>query len=179
MGYTTDFSGELEFNKELTEAQIKTINDFGQERHDGAGSKCPGAWCDWEVTEKYLWHNGGEKFYDYVEWLQHLIDNFFSKWGVLLNGEIYWSGEDSKDNGTIAVVDNIVDAESTGDKIQQLEEALDAVLSKTTNKLPLFMGINKLLDKKLKVILTTAASNPASTAALVLCAVIVTKFITL
>lgn len=70
----------------------------------------PGLWCQWEITEdgtELRW-DGGEKFYNYIEWLRYYIKHFFSKWGVLLNGEIYWEGEDSEDLGKIVVKDNVV-----------------------------------------------------------------------
>ena len=52
--------------------------------------------------------DGGEKFYDYVEWLQYLITNFYGPWGYTLNGQIAWSGENSGDVGRITVKDNVV-----------------------------------------------------------------------
>jgi hypothetical protein len=72
----------------------------------------PGLWCQWEIEaegEKLCW-NGGEKFYDYIEWLRYLIDRFFEPWGCKLNGEIEWSGEDSNDKGKIRVKNNKVKA---------------------------------------------------------------------
>jgi len=54
-----------------------------------------------------MW-DGGEKFYNYVEWLKYLINHFFEKWGVKLNGEVYWKGEDGEDMGKIVVKDNWV-----------------------------------------------------------------------
>jgi hypothetical protein len=73
--------------------------------------KCqPSLWCQW-VTNKdgtrLMW-DGGEKFYNYCEWLNYLINHFFEKWGVKLNGEVYWTGEESKDMGKIVVKDNKV-----------------------------------------------------------------------
>jgi hypothetical protein len=70
----------------------------------------PGLWCQWEVSEdgEVLVWDGGEKFYNYVEWLKYLIKTFFKPWGVVLNGEIYWEGEDSSDMGCIVVKDNKV-----------------------------------------------------------------------
>ena len=70
----------------------------------------PGLWCDWVLTEDgtYLQWNGGEKFYNYVEWLEYLINNFFVKWGIELNGEVYWYGEDKDDIGKIEVENNKV-----------------------------------------------------------------------
>jgi hypothetical protein len=70
----------------------------------------PGLWCQWTIDEDgtHLVWDGGEKFYNYVEWLKYLINHFFEKWGVKLNGEITWEGEDSKDMGKIVVVNNVV-----------------------------------------------------------------------
>jgi len=70
----------------------------------------PGLWCQWILnsTGTGLEWDGNEKFYDYIEWLNYLIKNFFEPWGIKLNGKIKWSGEDRKDTGTITVKDNIV-----------------------------------------------------------------------
>jgi hypothetical protein len=72
------------------------------------GDSLPGLWCQWTVNregDRLEW-DGGEKFYNYVEWLQYLINHFFEKWGVKLNGHINWSGEDRADVGRIVVKDN-------------------------------------------------------------------------
>jgi hypothetical protein len=70
----------------------------------------PGLWCQWEITEdgtELKW-DGGDKFYNYVDWLRYLINRFFEPWGNKLNGEIEWVGEDSSDLGMIEVKDNKV-----------------------------------------------------------------------
>lgn len=90
-----------DFNTRLNENQRRTE----------AGECQPGLWCQWVVEgdyEQVLQWNGGEKFYNYVEWLKYLINHFFSKWDVKLNGEIKWFGEDRNDIGQILVVDNVV-----------------------------------------------------------------------
>ena len=70
----------------------------------------PGLWCQWTINEENeLEWDGGEKFYEYTAWLKYLIEHFFSKWGVILNGEIEWQGEDPDDIGKIVVKDNIVE----------------------------------------------------------------------
>jgi len=68
----------------------------------------PGLWCQWTVTDDgtTLEWDGGEKFYDYIEWLAYLIENFFVPWGRKLNGTIDWDGEESDDRGKIVVNDN-------------------------------------------------------------------------
>lgn len=64
----------------------------------------PGLWCQWIINEdNELEWDGGEKFYNYIEWLEYLIDKFFFKWGVLLDGEITWQGEENTDMGMIVV----------------------------------------------------------------------------
>lgn len=72
----------------------------------------PGLWCQWvpdETGEAILW-DGVEKFYEYVAWLEYLIEHFLKPWGYTLNGEVSWQGEDSDDRGTIYVKDNMVRA---------------------------------------------------------------------
>lgn len=78
-----------------------------------SGTCQPGLCCQWIVKEdeggnQVLMWDGGEKFYNYVEWLKYLIVHFFEKWNVKLNGEIEWAGEDINDRGKIVVKDNVV-----------------------------------------------------------------------
>lgn len=77
----------------------------------------PGLWCQWvieqetdengEEIQKLVWDEN-EKFYNYVEWLKYLINHFFERWGVKLNGKIKWSGEEPSDVGIIIVKNNEV-----------------------------------------------------------------------
>lgn len=69
-------------------------------------SSQPGLWCQWIVIGDTVQWDGGEKFYNYTEWLQYLIDNFFKPWGYTLNGQVDWRGEDWSDTGTIQVINN-------------------------------------------------------------------------
>ncbi len=68
----------------------------------------PGLWCQWITNGKTLYWNGAEKFYNYTEWLKYMIENFFIPWGIVLNGEVKWRGEDWDDNGIIEVMDNLI-----------------------------------------------------------------------
>jgi hypothetical protein len=78
--------------------------------HNRPPSGQPGLWCQW-IPDRYgraiVWDRG-EKFYDYVEWLQYLIKHFLKPWGYVLNGEVQWRGEDRDDRGVIAVSANDV-----------------------------------------------------------------------
>ena len=73
--------------------------------------KQPSLWLQWELTSDgmYLRWDGNEKFYCYIEWLKYLIQHFFEKWGIKLNGEVTWNGEESNDFGKIIVTDNFVE----------------------------------------------------------------------
>lgn len=113
MGYTTNFEGKLKLNKALSLSDYRWLANFADERHEGERAteqKMPGIWCQWVPSEdgEYIQWDGGEKFYEYIEWLQWLVVNFFQPKGYVLNGKIDWEGEDSEDIGTIIVKDNMV-----------------------------------------------------------------------
>jgi hypothetical protein len=90
--------------------QITGFSSYDTNQERIKGKKCqPGLWCQWTIRDgKFTW-DGGEKFYYYVEWLEYMIDHFFNPWGVLLNGTIDWSGEESSDIGKIVVTNNVVE----------------------------------------------------------------------
>lgn len=70
----------------------------------------PSLWCQWVLTEdgEYLEWDGGEKFYEYVKWLEYMVENFFKRWDIQLNGKIKWQGEDMDDRGIIVVENNVI-----------------------------------------------------------------------
>ena len=90
------FIGEEMWN----DKSIIDYNDSGDQ---------PGLWCQWIINddEELIW-DGGEKFYNYVEWLEYLIEHFFAPSGYVLNGEVHYEGEDRNDFGKIVVKDNEV-----------------------------------------------------------------------
>jgi len=70
----------------------------------------PSLWCQWTATDDgtaIVWDEG-EKFYDYVEWLEYIIENFLKPWKRKITGRVHWQGEDSNDRGIIFVKDNVV-----------------------------------------------------------------------
>lgn len=73
----------------------------------------PGLWCQWVPSEDGLgieW-DGGEKFYNYVEWLEYIIKNFLAPKGYVLMGTVEWRGEEWDDRGEIRVFNNEVTSE--------------------------------------------------------------------
>ena len=73
----------------------------------------PGLWCQWKPTDdkKGIEWDGGEKFYDYIEWLVYIIKNFLAAKKYILDGKVRWEGEDPADTGTITVINNEIKIE--------------------------------------------------------------------
>ncbi len=108
MGYTTNFKGKFKLNKTLSLEDYRWLANFAEERHEDP--KYPGIWCQWVPSEdgNYIQWDEGEKFYEYTEWLQWLIANFFQPKGYTLEGVVDWEGEEQGDVGKIIVKDNKV-----------------------------------------------------------------------
>jgi hypothetical protein len=70
----------------------------------------PGLWCKWQynIYENIVEWDGNEKFYDYVEWLEYLIEKVFEPNGYKLNGLVKWIGECDDDCGKIKVNNNFI-----------------------------------------------------------------------
>lgn len=71
----------------------------------------PSLWCKWRVNDRgdRLEHTGGEKFDGYVEWLEYLVEHFFSPWGIKINGLVRYEGDALADAGTIEIIDNRIE----------------------------------------------------------------------
>lgn len=83
-------------------------NDDSVIDHNSPAKTQPGLWCQWRPTDDGAgieW-DGGEKFYNYVEWLEYIVKNFLAPNGYKLTGAVQWRGEDFSDLGTILVQDN-------------------------------------------------------------------------
>lgn len=71
----------------------------------------PGLWCQWTPNPagtELAW-DGGEKFYDYLKWLQYLINHFLTPWGRTITGIVSWKGEERGDKGKIIVKDSVLE----------------------------------------------------------------------
>ncbi len=64
----------------------------------------PGLWCQWTPTEDgtAIEWDEGEKFYDYVAWIEYILENFLKPWGLGLAGSVEWEGEEFGDRGSIS-----------------------------------------------------------------------------
>lgn len=74
------------------------------------GVVVPGLWCQWvpSADGNTIEWDTGEKFYNYTEWIEYLIEHFLRPWGYRLDGEMYWYGEETDDRGLIRITDNVV-----------------------------------------------------------------------
>jgi len=109
--YLTLFGGvgtEAEFFIDGKENYMGDDADPSVLDHNQPPSTQPSLWCQWLPSEDGLhieW-DGGEKFYEYVEWLQYICDNFLAPKGYILNGSVRYQGEDSDDAGWIVCENN-------------------------------------------------------------------------
>jgi hypothetical protein len=112
MGYHTEFDGHFDVTPPMSESLVSKINEFNNERHGGNIKPYPGFpgfWCQWMASdETTIEWDGGEKFYEYLAWLDIIIDRFLKPEGHVLNGQVYWKGEEFHDLGVITVRDNEV-----------------------------------------------------------------------
>jgi hypothetical protein len=70
----------------------------------------PSLWCQWVPTEDRLgieW-DGNEKFYEYVAWIQYIIDKILAPKGYVLNGNVHFQGENEDDFGIIVARNNTI-----------------------------------------------------------------------
>jgi len=121
VGYTTEFEGHVTIDPPLNMTQQELLRDFAgrDHRHE---SGMPGIYCQWIPTKdgtRLIW-DGGEKFYDSVEWMEYLIEHFIagdSRDRIVftherkVNGVIHASGEEPSDVWRLVVTDNVVTVE--------------------------------------------------------------------
>lgn len=70
----------------------------------------PSLWCHWVPSEDgtLIEWDGGEKFHDYIEWMEYLLHNFLIPWHYNVNGRVEWEGEDEDDMGVIRIKNNVL-----------------------------------------------------------------------
>ena len=122
MGYSTYFDGHFEMSQKLTVSQIDTLLELTRWDTD-APEDAPNDQSPWQPVEhktKRVLEPGGkdlmcvlesineEKIYRWADWLEFLIDKYFDPWGVKLNGDMIWQGEETGDSGVIFVKNNRV-----------------------------------------------------------------------
>jgi hypothetical protein len=115
MGYTTKFAGKFALSRQLTMDEYNILQDIAEDPSCNAANEfedgVPDSYCQWVPTRngRSIEWDGGEKFYDYVEWLQWIICGPLATWGIDLSGEVTYSGEDTDDRGILRIDDSCVE----------------------------------------------------------------------
>ena len=106
MGYTTKFEGQFDLEPKMDSLSIVDTLEIWSDGEDGPID----GYCQWEVTKdrQHIKWDGNEKFRDYIEWLQYIIDDLLLPNGYILMGSVQYSGEDMSDRGTLLIVDGKV-----------------------------------------------------------------------
>ena len=116
MWYTTSFDWKLLFDKDITVKQAKILNwisDLSQS--EKRELDMPDWYCQWVVDFDWDWiiWDWWEKFYDYVERLEAIINTYMKPWWINLNWQLRWSWEEVSDTWIITVKNNEI-------KVQEL-----------------------------------------------------------
>lgn len=111
MGYHTYIDGSFSIEPPLTPEQTKELLDFCKQRHNSP--PLPWYYCNWTPSEdgsKLTDETNEGSNYNYVEWLEYIVEEFLEPWGRYLNGQVDWEGEENGDSGTIYAKDNQIEA---------------------------------------------------------------------
>lgn len=95
----------ISHDDEFGDAHTPDVIDYNKPPKD-----VPGLWSGWVLNDsgtEIEW-DGGEKFYNYVEWLKYIIEKFLQPKGYTCNGKMKWRGESFNDMGVIEVINNVV-----------------------------------------------------------------------
>lgn len=133
MGYTTEFDGRFDLDKLPTAEAIVRINQIWDDPDTAEDN--PGSYCQWRLTPDcmHLEWDRNEKFYNYVEWLQYLMDNVLTPIGVSVSGTVSFSGERSDDVGVVTIQDGKAVAltrELIADNLEELKKFKAFILAR-------------------------------------------------
>lgn len=110
MGYTTKFSGKIHITPPLSEEEMGVLAEhYSEDSWPFSPERPQRSYCQW-VPSDYgagIQWDGGEKFYDSMQWMEYLIGQFFGH-SHLCNGEILAQGEEMGDVWKLVVVNNEV-----------------------------------------------------------------------
>lgn len=114
MGYTTKFNGSIKLSRQLTMGEAKQLLEFNEDP-DKVPAPHPNSYMQWVPgsTLDCIGWDGGEKFYEYAEWLQWIV-LWLAARGISSSGILSWSGEQAGDTGTLTVIDGRVESRPAG-----------------------------------------------------------------
>lgn len=151
MGYSTDFIGRFDLDRQLQLEDYIIINELADLRPDERADGMPDTWCQWAVTRdgRHIEWNGGEKFYYYQEWLQWIVDYLES---YTLSGSIEYQGEETGDSGTLVIENGKAVLKPHRDAVSHIAQVMELIGQAYTasnyddsNMLPFIKKIEKIL----------------------------------
>lgn len=112
MGYTTKFTGQLSFTREMTAGELEIIHSFfGEDCRDHPEWNVQGlTYLDFCFADDYsgILHDGSEKTYDFTEKVNSLIREVQKQIPDFgLTGEILAQGEERNDRWKCVMQNNI------------------------------------------------------------------------
>ena len=173
-------NGGFAFDKPLTAEHMAEVNVFIKEEHRdptgatlGQDPAMPGIHCCWEIDEEGTEIHATEAYdYGFCNWIPILIEKYFEPWGYILNGEADWDGQESGDDGTATVVNNVMTTQTVSEVLEEQEtyarellEGVNKLLSLVPEQLPLLIGINGTMDTIVKEHLKSSEIKVAITIA--------------
>lgn len=99
--------GEYYYNKDDFKNYGQTVDDSILDFNMPPSTQ-PGLWCQWIYCKEdnVIKWNGGEKFYNYVDWIKYIIERILKPNNYKLNGIVKWQGDETFDRGEIQINNN-------------------------------------------------------------------------
>jgi len=106
MGYDTYFMGDdIKLSRPLTNEEVLELSQFIIKTN----KETDFGFCVWDIDTSNLYlYPTGTRAHQWDEWLKRLVDYFFKPKGVILNGYMYWEGDERSDIGEVSVDNNVV-----------------------------------------------------------------------
>ena len=105
MGYLTYFEGFFEADRPFSKKRQEQLQNY-QDGTIELPKNAPDEWNPWTVKDgtKLIGVEERSKVYDYVAWLNYII-GICDRRGYILNGTVFWFGEDEDDRGKLVIED--------------------------------------------------------------------------
>lgn len=125
MGYSTEFTGQLKFTRELNSSELAYLNEFFDENPDDHQEWLKPdineyGYIDFKLIKDFsgIQHNGAEKSRNQVEAVNLIIANMKAKYPDFgLTGQILAQGEDYEDRWILKINDETGYAEELSNPI--------------------------------------------------------------
>lgn len=100
----TYFQGEFELDKKATEEMKNQMKEIDVNNETIKNSiNC---WKFSDDGKQIIWNEEIRECYDYIAWIQYIVDKLIIPNGYVLNGEMHWHGEDYADMWKLITIKN-------------------------------------------------------------------------